>query len=469
MDVLSLIKRDREARAPANKTQGKLYSLSDLSPKKWDYSLPTLSHLSVYADEGMSGARKLAKTTSTSFAEDFAKRYPAMRGLTQDDWKGVLVAGGCVGDIIDGVNRNCDVDVFLYGMTEDAAMAKVKMICAQVLRYMRDNARDSIRARNKNFNSPISDIVNDQTHPEAELGMSYVLSKNSFTINGSGSKIQIIFRIYASKFEILQGFDLSASSVGFDGTDVLMTEMAKFTYETGCFVADTDRASTSFRYRIEKYFNKNYEVILPYFDITKATTDVTANYRNTHERCIMPGLAFTYDGVTRNIIHMKNFLTPKHETAQEHDYDEFDCDEFALYHLNIRRLLIEDYGSMMFIGQTHEILLTNPTSTIDIVNIEEFYNKLFAKLPGKSFPAGAVTNYITVATPAEMFAMRKAPSDINNVRLNQIKLVSIRLDNLRKNYAIKWITDDPGTQISGSFNPTVVNPKDWYGEHFLGQ
>lgn len=64
-------------------------------------------------------------------------------------------------------------------------------------------------------------------------------SKYCFTINFCDhNPIQVIFRLYRTKSEILHGFDIASSGVGFDDQNVILTSLSQFSYEYNCNIVN---------------------------------------------------------------------------------------------------------------------------------------------------------------------------------------------------------------------------------------
>jgi hypothetical protein len=177
-----------------------------------------------------------------------------LRGL---NWDNVLVAGGIVltsllhvDPVRDGDPgvQDCDIDMYIYGLTPSEANEKVK----EVYR---------VWARN------LFIYTNN---------VQKVVVKNSKTITFLAGypnrRIQIILKSLSSPTAALLNFDLDACALGFDGTDVLMLPRCARALETGysTFTMDLiwghhlrDRRSTQ-DIRVFKYATRGFGIrILP--------------------------------------------------------------------------------------------------------------------------------------------------------------------------------------------------------------
>jgi hypothetical protein len=144
----------------------------------------------------------------------------------------MIIAGGfVVSCMYKELTPIKDMDVFFYGITEEKA---IQMI---------DNVM-------KTANHTLNFISIQKT-------------KNAITIKTRDIDIQFILRIYNTKSEILHGFDIGASAVGLDGTGLYFTTLSKFSHEFLVNVIDTSRRSTTYEYRLIKYMNKGFDILLP--------------------------------------------------------------------------------------------------------------------------------------------------------------------------------------------------------------
>ncbi|RYP54832.1 hypothetical protein DL768_000396 [Monosporascus sp. mg162] len=166
--------------------------------------------------------------------------------LSDMDWSNVVAAGSSVVNTLlpvpDKYRRSkralrqyyhemfcpaSDVDLFLYGLTEDQAIEKIKDI-----------------------------------------------------------ETRIVLRVYKSVSEILTGFDIDCSSAAYDGEQVYCTPRALASYITQINPIDLSRRSPSYENRLSKYSHRNFEVYWPELD--RSRVDPTIFERSFQ---IMRGLA----------------------------------------------------------------------------------------------------------------------------------------------------------------------------------
>jgi hypothetical protein len=161
------------------------------------------------------------------------------------NWDNLLLAGGFVNKTTLQLSAETDYDFFIYGLNPIQANRKLDELV------------------------PLFKSAPTQWDP---LGRQYVSrSKNALTIKywviGAGfvgyKKIQFILRLYKTKSEILHGFDVDSSSMGYYGKSVLLTARAIYSLQEMTNTVDFDRMSPSYEARLIKYMTRGYSVYVP--------------------------------------------------------------------------------------------------------------------------------------------------------------------------------------------------------------
>jgi len=176
--------------------------------------------------------------------------------LVDMDWSNVVVAGSAVVTSLlpvpeehSGSKRALreyyhqqfapasDVDLFLYDLTEEQAVEKIKQIEQRI--------RDS--------------ILTETTT---------VRTKNAITIASQypTRHVQIVLRIYRSISEILTGFDVDCSCAAYNGSQVYASPRALAAYMTQINTIDLTRRSPSYENRLAKYSRRGFEIYWPLLD-----------------------------------------------------------------------------------------------------------------------------------------------------------------------------------------------------------
>ncbi|KAE8369865.1 ankyrin repeat-containing domain protein [Aspergillus caelatus] len=190
-----------------------------------------------------------------SSLEDFRNNFNIFSegSLSDMDWSNVVVAGSAVVTCLMPVPEEhrgskralrqfyhdkyapaSDVDLFLYGLTEEAAIEKIKQI------------EDKIK----------NAILYETTT---------IRTKNTITIVSQypTRHVQIVLRIYKSISEILTGFDVDCSCAAFDGKQVYASPRALAAYITQTNTIDLTRRSPSYENRLSKYSHRGFEIFCP--------------------------------------------------------------------------------------------------------------------------------------------------------------------------------------------------------------
>lgn len=190
--------------------------------------------------------------------------------LSDLDWNNVVAAGSAVAtsllpvpDKYNDTKRGLrqfyheifapasDVDLFLYGLTEEQAIEKIK----QIERCIRDSILTEV---------------------------STIRTKNAITIVSQypTRHVQIVLRRYKSVAEILTGFDVDCSCAAYDGKQVYLAPRAVGAYMTQINQVDLSRRSPSYENRLSKYSHRGFEVFWP--DLDRSRIDPVSN---VHSHC----------------------------------------------------------------------------------------------------------------------------------------------------------------------------------------
>ncbi|KIY61763.1 hypothetical protein CYLTODRAFT_336741, partial [Cylindrobasidium torrendii FP15055 ss-10] len=92
-----------------------------------------------------------------------------------------------------------------------------------------------------------------------------VRSKNTISIHSEAPwrTVQIVLRLYSSPAEILVGFDIDSACFGYDGRRVWATPRALIASMRQSNTVDMGRRSPSYEFRLAKYADRGYEILLP--------------------------------------------------------------------------------------------------------------------------------------------------------------------------------------------------------------
>ncbi|KAL9594574.1 MAG: hypothetical protein Q9219_006958 [cf. Caloplaca sp. 3 TL-2023] len=193
--------------------------------------------------------------------QDFKKNFNLFSesSLTDLDWSNVVAAGSSVVTPLLPVPEkyntskkalreyyhqqlapSSDVDLFIWGLDEAAALKKIEEI------------ESSVR------NAILEEVT-------------IVRTKNAITIASHYPvrHVQIVLRLYKSVSEILSGFDVDCSCFAYDGNQVYGTPRGIAAFMTQTNTIDLTRRSPSYESRLSKYAHRGFEVYWPDLDRSK--------------------------------------------------------------------------------------------------------------------------------------------------------------------------------------------------------
>ena len=454
-------------------------------------------------------------TSDNEFCSRFYQAYPFLKGM---DFTGILIAGGAISRLLKypaghvyghngylnqvenfskdkfdnqfkaaafqnyDSNKSVDLDIFFYGLSVEQANAKIHEIQKFLQNYI-DNEKQTMQTnmtKNK-YNVFFPRNYNEGYH------MRYTINKNVLTIffpsekltsqnmnwyNSPTQEIQLIFRLYSSKSEILHGFDLGSSAVGFDGQQVYFTSLSKFAYEYGLNIVDTTRRSTSYEWRLSKYMKRGFNLVIPQLDVescikirTKNKNDANHlgnnpfNRNNIDVRDVI-GLPYIWIAIVdydlktnKNSIY--GYVQPRfnddykivkcdyQQNTVRNDFRQWITDIYAKY--NYQNLMNGKLDAIKIYGTNFEQII-NYQIDIDDINshIKDNTQRIINKLEKLNLPGIIVT--------------------FNDEMSKKHANIQLQIESMKS--GITWIVDNPGTQLTSSINPIFDDEWKWYGTNF---
>ncbi|KAN0038975.1 hypothetical protein ACTA71_001169 [Dictyostelium dimigraforme] len=213
------------------------------------------------------------------------------------NWDNVFIAGGSIlGCSLEGGIqgnegfKNSDIDIFLYGLSEDDANRKLDEI---------------------------------ERHIKTKSGNLVQMARTKYAItfiNARGFRnVQIVLRIYKSPAEVLMGFDIDCCSIGYNGTDVYGMPRAIKAVANSCNIVSMSRRSLTYETRLFKYALRGFSIRVPNLDKTK----------------IPMGSIYSHDGkgatgLLRLLIMEFKFVTGKGDTSLLSDGSSSDYSEIEI-------------------------------------------------------------------------------------------------------------------------------------------
>ncbi len=455
-----------------------LFTLSQIDNKKeWTFPYPTLCNGSKDNEE------TIMKTTDIdTFKEILYELAPVLKFV---NWNNILLAGGSVSSILIGREIN-DLDLFVYGIDEKDATKKVydliETLDKELNKMINKNEIDKIDA---DFMMKTKNMSNEQKNYEKQF-LSYPkrskqpvvkCAKQNHVITltfdrrvrKNYPKIQIIFRLYNTVSEILHGFDISASGVGFNGNDVYFTSLSKFAYEYRCNIVDVTRRSPTYEDRLMKYFARGFNIVFPDMDINKISKRFIENYENVAEICGLPNMCFSYNKVYGNMIRIVAFHKKKlYSNDSDYDYtksDEFDCSEHTINLHNIKMINSSENEETNLIVYGNLNNIKNPQ--ISTYRMERTYMDLRKQLiAGSVFNKYSVKKNIKITDCDTVYHSLGDEAAIDTIINLELTRINDRVKST--NLAISWNVENRMKQLlTSSFKPIETSVAEWYGDYLL--
>lgn len=182
--------------------------------------------------------------------------YSLLQGF---DRKGMIAAGGAVCQALHQTPKwqYNDLDFFLVGLTEEEAKNKINALADHL--YLNQIHNRSAGGRQ---------LMVQRTQRCITFG---IISRNGLLIS---TPIQVVLRLFSTISEVLHCFDLGSSAIADDGTNLYFSSLGKFAQEIGYNILDLSRRQASYEYRIQKYMNRGFGLIVPDLDLIQIACDV---------------------------------------------------------------------------------------------------------------------------------------------------------------------------------------------------
>ncbi len=361
----------------------------------------------------------------------FYNKFPQFEKV---DFSNILIAGGCISSILLDV-KVCDIDIFFYGLSPDDATNKML------------------------------DVI-DALNPDEEKVI-YTKNKYNLTVKIDGTIYQFIFRCYKSISQILHGFDIASSAIGFDGKQLYTTKVGDFAFSTAMNIVDLTKRSPTYETRLAKYCNRGFSIGLPNFDMSKFASEVkelqpTDKFKLNFGKLKVGFEARAIDG---------NCIIGYPSTECNYSLVEYSDDDNMSIHAiewaNIKRIVAGKLDEVIYRG-SNLIRLKLFEETGVIAMYEKVMKKAYdtrgwqinAKSLARLNPTDNIGKIITWILGEE-----KEKYDL----FVQKRILDIKLTMQSMKYEISWITKNPGSQtlLTSSINPMITDPKEWYDSYYV--
>ena len=419
-------------------------------------------------------------TSTNEFEVAFYKKYPWIKGM---DMSNLLIAGGAVGNIINKGYKNTtssytkrgymdsDIDFFIYGLTTEEANKRVRQWIREIIIGYDYYKRNKIYYFKKKESEEEGESEEEEKEYFFKCNFKCKLARNNnmIFVEIGNYRFQIILRLYKTISEILHKFDLGSSSVGYDGKSVYLTTLGKFCYEHMCNVVDISKKDLCYEVRLEKYFKRGFNIVLPHFNIEIMKRDY--HKYELAEVCELPYFIFSYTSIVGNKIMVGKFYNIY---EVENDYKDLN-DVHGRYKVNLKSMIMDDN---FFYSRSEdrnvnriEILRKGPDLTKG--GIISFYEDLSSRLKSSTIDTVLIKEYITVVDVKTALSAMFDPDNDRNKVVDDIikKQVAVALDKFEKISKrdftkIDWDETKFSSQSTASFNPSEVKEDEWYGKFY---
>lgn len=291
-----------------NKEIFKLDSIA--SVRTWDYSLPTL------VKEGRFTAR-MPWTTSTIFTNEFFRKFPLFKNI---DLSNIAIYGGFVVDELLGLNPH-DIDLAIISDKIDAVSRIMKLVNDIKASLIKDNETmyELDLKQKKDVSRKSKDPVEYKFHDLSALSLRRFKNVYTLVVPSIRIPIQIIDKSNSSLTELFSNIDIGCSAVAYYENEIQFSALARFCFESLAFPVSGEEKSQESVQRIQKYFDKGFDVILPNLDLEKIPK------RNLKfgiaEVIDLPYLNIFYKSASKNKLEVPNLVPTKQGEKSDGAYD----------------------------------------------------------------------------------------------------------------------------------------------------
>lgn len=376
--------------------------------------------------------------------------------LVDMDWSNVVAAGSSVVNCLLPVPKEydvskrtlrefyhekfapaSDVDLFLYGLTEEEAVEKIKDIETRV--------RDALLTETTTVRTKHAVTICSQ-HPIRH--------------------IQIVLRIYKSVSEILTGFDIDCSGAAYDGKQVYVTPRALQSYVTQINHVDLSRRSPSYENRLSKYSHRGFEVY--WKDLERDRIDPTI-FERSFNRLLGLARLLVLERLPK-LSDRDNYLDKRREERGRPRANRYNRNQYALFG-NIKEEHEDEVAEWV---QEEEVSNYN---TFTVPYGPRFHAKRIEKL---CYTRDLLLNAEWNQNEDREVYLHRHPAffgrfeDVMNdccgycpePVTDEEKEIADKEGKIYVSGKISFMKDDPGRQEIGSFNP--VTDDDWTEMAYVG-
>lgn len=451
LNITKILADDLEARSNVEMREKDIYSLEDLSDKKWDFNSPTMILYPSFLDTAICD---FIITDTNEVVRKFLEIYPILEGV---DMSNFLIAGGSICNIIVGFSIITDIDIFVYGLDLEEVPERMN-------KFIRDLDLD--RRKGKIIKTKFATTITIEHRLEENV---------EEDVGPLELTIQIIHRLYDSPSQVLHGFDIGSCSVGLimvngskdasEGSKVITTGLGRIALEYKINIWDPLKRGIAYEYRLAKYFKRGFNIVFPNLSIekvklaTKKGNDVSfkkilfSTYRVVNNKifCKEVGkcLYFSdYYSPTDNMNSNSNVKTNifKLTKGEELVYYKRWQDKNELLSFLHDNVII--YPSKEDIEVFFSTLLFYYSGSINIRKLKLYLPETYKDV---------IMRYLEVEEP------NKVNEEVRVMCIERLNsLLEVYMEN--GGYVRRWRILNPGSQVDGTFQPEQISIKEFYGD-----
>lgn len=438
------------------------------------------------------------RVAMNKFKIDLNKKHPFIDELLLKFKDHLVACGGAICKSIIGWQYSMkeDIDLFFYNLSvEEADRLRIEVIEFLITEHK---------------------------------GNKIYITRNEFvtTIHIHGErkyKYQLIHRIYPNIAAILGGFDIGACMVAYDGEKLYTTPLGSWSIKNRAIIVDLKRRSTSFEYRLRKYFHYGFTIIFPgLLAETVKTLILDPCNKGVELLAKLNQLIEEYDyrfngdlnkylrkrgkendpiyrdmQIQHNILPFLYLTDGNNRYRQNNETCYFSNNEIFITTVPYNREQIEDryikkisdydHGDfhpkrLPYINATR-LRLGNLSAVTSIIEVnDKFHQQLIDDIndPDLKFGEDMIEHSRLIAEREGFYDLSRVfgkltPEFINSGYQNFDKYCEQMINDTKENYqicynnlvGIKWLTQDPGRQWTASINPIIEDPRTWYGKHYI--
>ena len=323
----------------------------------------------------------------------------------------ISLCGGAISDLINDIYPT-DFDLFFHSVTIEEA----DILLSKCMDYV------------KNLNLAIF-------YKRSQGVITVIITVNNKKIN-----MQFIQRIYKTKNNILLGFDLAGSRLGWNPVDKFFSTICgAIALSMKSFPVDTTQRSLSHEYRLKKYIRKGFNVLLP-------------------------GLPDGFKGTVVIPSHILVYLYNSYNILSDNMSDNVQSDYDGNFDFNWVNILNNKNQNVTFISHTFDEIndLTN-----DFVRNNICSENLFYRFALNNKKDRVVNNFFqdkyeefTLALNNNIECAKIIFEQRKEYYVQQAKEIAL---NIKSN---PWKLEDPDNKHFGKFSPINEDPRMWYGSNY---